>query len=98
MFPMKRIHHSFLVDSKHSTICHCRCRTHTERLASERTFAEKAPIAQYADRCFLASFGDNCEFYLARLQIKHCVRSITLRKNGLLLRKEHGFPTLADSS
>src|SRR5271157_849642 len=98
VFPMKRIHHGFLVDSQHSTICHCRCRTHTKRLASQRTFAEKAPIAQYADRRFFANFGDNSEFYLARLQIKHCVRSIPLRKDGLLFRKEHGFPALADGS
>src|SRR5208283_1465959 len=95
---MKRIHHGFLVDSQHSTICHCRCRTHTKRLASQRTFAEKAPLAQYADRCFLARFRDHSELYLARLQIKHCIRSIPLRKNGLLLRKENGFPALADGS
>jgi hypothetical protein len=67
-------------------------------LASQRTFAEKAPIAQYPDRRFLASFRDNSEFHLARLQIKYCVRSIPLRKDGLLFRKEHGLPTLADGS
>src|ERR1700722_18876682 len=95
---MKRIDHGFLVDSQHSTICHCRCRTHTKRLASQRTFAEKAPIVQYADRRFLASFGDNSEFHLSCLQIEHCVCSIPLHKNGLLRRKEHGLPTLADGS
>jgi hypothetical protein len=47
---------------------------------------------------FLAGFGDNSEFYFARLEIKHGVRSIPLCKDGLLLRKEYGFPTLADSS
>src|SRR5271166_1506023 len=77
VFPMKNIHHGFLVDSHHSTICHCRCRTHTERLASQRTFAEKTPLAQYADRRFLAGLRDHSEFYLACLQIEHCVCSIS---------------------
>jgi hypothetical protein len=65
-------------------------------LACKRTFAEETPITQYADRRFLAGLGDNRESYLARLQIKHSVCGIPLREDGVLLRKEHSFPALAD--
>jgi hypothetical protein len=75
---------------------HCCCGAHAESLACKRTFAEEAPITQYADSCFPASFGDNGESYFARLQVKNRVCGIPLREDGVLLRKEHSFPTLAD--
>src|SRR6266496_1484749 len=93
---MKRFHHGLLFNSQDRAVRHCRCRAHAKGLSGKRAFAEKTPFTQYADGCFFASFGDNCEFYLSHLQIKNRVRRISLRKNGPLLRKEHSFPTLAD--
>jgi hypothetical protein len=53
---------------------------HAERLTCKRTFAEETTITQYADRGFLAGFGNNGESHLAGLQIKHCrLRSIVLK-------------------
>jgi hypothetical protein len=54
VFAMKRFHHSSLVDSQNRTIRHSGCRVHAERLARQRTFAEKVSLTEYADRCFLA--------------------------------------------
>jgi hypothetical protein len=42
---------------------------HAERLTCKRTFAEETTITQYADRGFLAGFGNNGESHLAGLQI-----------------------------
>jgi hypothetical protein len=65
-------------------------------LTCKRTFTEETPIAQYADRGFLAGFGDNGESHLAGLQIKYYVCGIPLGKDGLLLREEHSLPALSD--
>jgi hypothetical protein len=43
-----------------------------------------------------ASLGDNGEPHLTRLQIKNRVCGIPLRKDDVLLRKEHSFPALAN--
>src|SRR6266542_17010 len=93
---MKRFHHGLFFNSQDRAVRHCGCRAHTESLAGKRTFAEKTPITQYPDRCFLASFGDNREFYFSRLQIENRICRISLRENGPLLRKEHSFPTLTN--
>jgi hypothetical protein len=97
VFPVKRLHHGFLLNSQQSAIRHGCRRAHSERLACKRTLTEEIPITQYADRRFLASLGDDGESYLARLQIKHRVCGIPLCEDGVLLRKEHGFPALADA-
>ena len=94
---MKRAHHRLFLNSQNSAIRHRGCCAHAERLACKRTLAEETPISQYADRCLLASCGNNGEFYAARLQIKNCVRGISLLEDGFLLRNEFRFPTLADS-
>jgi hypothetical protein len=65
-------------------------------LARKRTFPEETSLTQYADRGFLAILGDNGESYLACLQIKHRVRWISLREDGLLLWEERGLPAFSD--
>jgi hypothetical protein len=42
VFPMKRFHHGFLLDSQNSAIRYCGCRIHAEPLARKRSFAEKS--------------------------------------------------------
>jgi hypothetical protein len=96
VFPVKRVHHGLFLNSQNSAICHCGCSAHAERLTCKRTFAEETSITQYPDRGFFAGFGNNGQSHLAALQIKHCVREIPLRENGLLFRKEQSLPALAD--
>jgi len=43
MFPMKRFHHRFLLDSQNSAIRQCGCRAHPESLPRQRTFTEEVP-------------------------------------------------------
>jgi hypothetical protein len=52
-------------------------------------------IAQYAERCFLASFGDDRKSNLASLDIKHGVSWVSLREDGLLLGQGNGLSALA---
>jgi hypothetical protein len=59
LFPVEGLHHGPFLNSQNSAIRHGRCRAHAEGLACKRTFAEEAPITQYADRRFLAGLGDN---------------------------------------
>src|SRR6266536_3182438 len=54
------------------------------------------PVAQYADGSLFASLGNDRKLHLAGLQVKDCIRRVSLREDGPLLRKEHGFPALAD--
>src|SRR5579859_6611762 len=96
MFAVKRVHHGFFLDSQNSTIRHCGCRAHAKKLARKRTFAEETPIAQYADRGFLAILGYNGESHLAGLKIKYRVCGIPLGEDGLLFRKEQSFPAFAN--
>src|SRR6266404_8478276 len=93
---MKRFHHGLLFNSQDGAVRHCGCRAHAKGLAGKRAFAEKTLVTQYADGCFLASFGDNREFYFSRLEIENRICRISLRENGPLLRKEHSFPTLTN--
>src|SRR2546421_10453382 len=44
LFPVKRLHHCFFLDSQQCAIRHSCCSTHAERLASQRSFAEKTPV------------------------------------------------------
>src|SRR5580658_794314 len=95
---MKRLHHGFLVDVQNSAIRHCGRTAHADSLARERTFTEKVPLTEYTDRSFLASLRDYREFYLARLDVKHRISGIPLRKNPSFLREKHKFPALADGT
>ena len=60
---------------------------HAERLTRKGTFSKKVLLTQDSDRSLLAVFRDHGEFYLPRLDIKHCIRVISLRKDALLLGK-----------
>jgi glucose-6-phosphate 1-dehydrogenase len=44
MFPMKRLHHGFLVDSQNSAIRHCSCSQHAKRLAKQANFTEEVSV------------------------------------------------------
>ena len=44
VFPMKRFHHGFLVNSQKSAIRHCSCRAHAQSLAGKRTFAAEVSL------------------------------------------------------
>jgi hypothetical protein len=91
VFPMKRFHHGFLVDSQNSTIRHCGCRTHADGWARKRTFAEKVSLTYYADRCFLASLGYDSESNLALLDVEESVSRIPVSEDYLFLGN-HEFP------
>src|SRR5450759_1833943 len=44
MFPMKRSHHGFLVDSQNRAIRHCGCSQHAKRLAKQANFTEEVSV------------------------------------------------------
>jgi hypothetical protein len=96
VFPVERKHHCLLVNAQNFAIRDCGCRPHTQSLSSQPTFSEKLSLIQYAQGCFLTVLGHDREANFAFLDVKHCVSSVPLREDCLLLGKSHDFPTLAD--
>ena len=58
--------------------------------------AKKISRRHNPNRGLFAGLGNDREFHLARLQIKNRICWSSLGEDGLLLRKEHGFPALTD--
>jgi len=48
-------------------------------------FAKEGTCIQYGDRRFLSGLGYYCEFYPARLNVKHSITRIALRKDRSVL-------------
>jgi len=78
VFAIKRFHHRLLLNPQKLAVCHCSRRSHTESLACQRAFTKEIPLAQCADRCFLAGLRDDGEPDLAFLDIEHSVSDISL--------------------
>jgi hypothetical protein len=96
VFTVENLHRRFLVDAQKSAIRHSGRTAHAESLARERTLAEKVSLTKYTDCTFPASLRDYGELHLTRLDIKHRISGIRLRKNYMFLREKHNFPALAD--
>src|ERR1700741_1587911 len=51
----------------------------------ETSLAKKVTRFHNSNDCFLAALGNDGELNLALLDVKNCVRNLTLRKNNLIL-------------
>src|SRR5580698_7462559 len=96
MFPVKSLHHCFLLDPQNRTIRHRGRRPHAQRLTCQAPFPEKITATQYSDRCFLPSIGDNGESYLALLDIEHSIAGLPLGEDGLSLFERYNLPAHAN--
>ena len=93
---MKRVHHRLLLDPQKIAVRDGSCGSHTESLAGQRAFAKKIPLAQYADRGFLAGLGYDSESHFAVLDIEDSVRRIPLCEDPLFLGNGQALPALAN--
>ena len=94
---MKGEHHCLLFNPQKVTIGYCACRRNVERQSRKAIFPDKILVAEYAERCFLASFGFGAQFYHTFLDYKHCVRRFALSEDNLFLPKGHNLSAIADS-
>src|SRR5581483_9712479 len=97
VFSVERNYHCLLVNLQNFAVRHCGRRPHAQRLSSQATFAEKLPLAQYAQGCFLANLRYDTEANLTCLDVEDRISRISLRKDYFFLGKSHYFPTHADS-
>jgi len=89
--------HRVFIDSQHGAVCHRASRGRAGRFTGDGIFANKIPITQYGEDCFLPGFGRNAEFYLSFLNDKYGVCRIISGVNRLPLRERHHLPANANS-
>ena len=82
---MKGGEHRLLADAHERAVGESFCRTHAQPMPHKAVFAKEGTCIQYGDRRFLSGLGYYCEFYPARLNVKHSITRIALRKDRSVL-------------